>query len=180
MVKTGFSKTTSEKLITTVSHNFAIVLLIAFSALVTACATSQLPEERHSVHSFPESRVYVEEPTGRAEKVPYKTLGWVKSRATFPTMEQEPNNPMLCRNYYNKAAALLLKEAQKAGADAVMKVRSIVILFDGRIEEHVTPECSDDGAEGEILLRGIAIKFKPVPKKTRSENNPSPLPVDSE
>lgn len=82
-------------------------------------------------------------------------------------MEQEKNNQSLCRNYYHKAVRNLVRDAEKAGADAVIKIRSVVILLDGKTEEHVTPECSDDGAEGEVLLRGIAIKFLPVPKLKR-------------
>jgi hypothetical protein len=134
---------------------------IAFSIAVSACATS-LPKERHDVHRFPEKLVFVEEPTGEFKNKPYEVLGWVRSQAQYPTLEQDPNNGRLCRNYYNKAAADLLKEAKKANAEAVIKVRSVVLLMDGKVEEHVTPECSDDGAEGEILLRGIAIRWKPL------------------
>ena len=137
----------------------------AVSLILTGCASAQLPTEHHEHYSFPETRVYVEEPTGKAVGVPYKILGWVRSKAEYPTMEQEVNNQTLCRNYYNKAAKLLLKEAQKADADAVIKVRSVVFMIDGKTEEYPTPECSDDGAQGEILLRGIAIKFIPPTKK---------------
>lgn len=140
------------------------ILFRFFSSAVflvfAACATS-LPKERHDVHRFPEKLVFVEEPTGEFKNKPYEVLGWVRSQAQYPTMEQDPNNGRLCRNYYNKAAAELLKEAKKAKAEAVIKVRSVVLLMDGKVEEHVTPECSDDGAEGEILLRGIAIRWKP-------------------
>ncbi len=129
------------------------------------CATS-LPEPKHDRYAFPD-KVFIEEPTGRLQGVPYKPLGWVKAKATWPTMEHESNNQSLCRNYYNRAARNLAREAEKAGADAVIRVRSIVILLDGKTEEHPTPECSDDGAEGEILLRGVAIKFTPPPKAKR-------------
>ena len=134
------------------------------SVVISSCATS-LPEERHSNHSFPEKLVYVETPIGEFKDRPFEVLGWVRTRAHFPTMEQDPNNPTLCRNYYNKAAGDLLKEAKKAKGDAVIKVRSVVILLDGKFEEHVTPECADDGAEGEILLKGVAIKWKPLPEE---------------
>ncbi len=126
-----------------------------------ACASS-LPKERHDVHRFPEKLVFVEEPTGEFKSREYEVLGWVRSRAHYPTMEQDPNSDRLCRNYYNKAASELLTEAKKAKAEAVIRVRSIVLLMDGRVEEHVTPECSDDGAEGEVLLRGVAIRWKPL------------------
>lgn len=130
---------------------------------MNACATS-LPEAKHEHYSFPESKAYVEEPTGKLQGKPFKPLGWVRAKATWATMEQEKNNQSLCRNYYYKAVRNLVRDAEKAGADAVIKIRSVVILLDGKTEEHLTPECSDDGAEGEILLRAIAIKFLPVPK----------------
>jgi hypothetical protein len=129
--------------------------------LIAACSTS-LPKERHDLHRFPEKMVFIEEPTGEFKSREYEVLGWVRSRAHYPTMEQDPNSDRLCRNYYNKAASELLTEAKKAKAEAVIRVRSIVLLMDGRVEEHVTPECSDDGAEGEVLLRGVAIRWKPL------------------
>lgn len=157
--------------------------------MFSGCATPQLPEEHHVHYSFPPVRVYVEEPTGKAEGWPYKVMGWVRAKASFPTMEQAINNPGLCKNYYNKAARDLLKEAGKVKADAVIKVRSVVFMIDGKTEEHDTPECSDDGAEGEILLRGIAIKFLPktgptpavtatsIDPVTPANVKPSPKPV---
>jgi len=137
------------------------------------CASTELPEEHHDHFVFPEYRVYIEEPTGKALKAPYKVLGWVRSKESFPTMEQAVvNSESLCKNYYNKAARQLLKEAEKVKADAVIKVRSIVFMMDGTTTEYPTPECSDDGAEGEILLRGIAIQFLPTPSPS-----PSPKPT---
>ena len=65
---------------------------------------------------------------------------------------------------FSGRVALMITQAKKAKGDAVIKIRSVVILLDSKTEEHETPECSDDGAEGEILMRGIAIKWKPLPK----------------
>jgi hypothetical protein len=142
---------------------------VVVSLILSACASS-LPKERHGVHRFPEKLVFVEEPTGEFKGRPYEILGWVRSKALYPTLEQDPNSDRLCRNYYNKAAKDLLTEAFKARAEAVIKVRSVVMLMDGKVEEHVSPECSDDGAEGEILLRGIAIRWKPEPlEKAKSK-----------
>lgn len=143
--------------------------ILLLSLLLTACATS-LPEERHAKFSFPKQKVYLEVPTGADEKRPYEVLGWVKARATFPTMEQEQNSPAICRNYFNKASQSLLKEAVKAGGEAVIKVRSVVLFMDGKFKEYPTPECSDDGAEGEVLVRGVAIRYK-------KEIVPTPTPV---
>ncbi len=92
-------------------------------------------------------------------------MGWVRSKADWPTLDQDNFSQSLCKNYFNKAVAGLLKEAKKAGADAVIQVRSVIFTLDGKTEEHSTPECSDDGAVGEVLVRGIAIKFKPLAEK---------------
>ncbi len=137
----------------------SILTLILSLLILTACATT-LPEERHSKFVFPKEKIFVELPTGTDATRKYEVLGWVKTRATFPTMEQEQNSLSLCRNYYNKAARSLVKEAEKVKADAVIKVRSVVLFMDGKYQEFTTPECSDDGAEGEILLKGIAIRYK--------------------
>ena len=133
---------------------------------MSACSSS-LPKERHDTYRFPESSVYVEEPIGENQGRPFEVLGWVRSKAYYPTMEQDNDNPVLCRNYYNKAARDLLAVAKKdAKADAVIKVRSVIFMLDGKFEEHPTPECTDDGAEGEVLLKGIAIRWKPKPVET--------------
>jgi hypothetical protein len=135
-----------------------------------ACATPQDDlRERHQRHRFPKTGVYIEEPDGLDQGRPFQTLGWVRSKATWSTLDQDPHAPHLCRNYFNQASKRLLEEAKKAGADAVIKVRSVVLLLDGRLEYHPGPECSDDGSEGEVLLQGIAIKFKTLP-------TPSPTP----
>ena len=156
-----------------------LLALFSLALLQVGCASAPLPEEHHDHYAFPPYRVYLEEPTGKAIGVPYKILGWVRSKAEFATMEQEVNNSKLCKNYYNKAARLLLKEADKVHADAVIKVRSVVFNLDGTVEEHATPECSDDGAEGEVLLRGIAIKFTPNPKKPQNNEARKSAPKPS-
>ena len=151
--------------------SFALLLLLA------ACSTS-LPEEHHKVFPFPEKHVYVELPTGPDANRPYETLGWVRTKVHYPTMEQDPNNLGLCRNYYNKGAAQLLKEAKKVGGEAVVQIRSVVMMMDRTVQEYPTPECSDDGAEGEILLKGIAIKFKKIEKidPTKPISRPTSAP----
>lgn len=145
--------------------NHSLGLAISGLMLV-GCATS-LPKEHHEVFRFPSKLVYVEEPIGEYQGRPFEIMGWVRSKAYYPTFEQDNESPVLCRNYYNKAAQDLLKEALKAKADAVIKVRSVVFLLDGKFQEHPTPECSDDGAEGEILLKGIAIRWKPKASEVR-------------
>lgn len=145
------------------NHKISICCLLILG-IFSGCASS-LPEERHDSYLFPEHSVYLEEPSGKDLGRPYRVLGWVRAKAEYPTMEQNANDLKLCKNYYNKAARDLLKEAKKVKADAVMKVRSVVILMDGKFEEYGSPECSDDGANGEVLLRGIAIQFKHLSDK---------------
>jgi hypothetical protein len=142
------------------------LILVLSGLLFVGCATS-LPKERHEVFRFPSKLVYLDEPIGENLGRPFEILGWVRSKAYYPTLEQDNENPVLCRNYYNKAANDLLKEALKAKADAVIKVRSIIFLLDGKYQEHSTPECTDDGAEGEVLLKGIAIRWKPKASEVR-------------
>ena len=145
------------------SKPFIFLLPLIF----VSCAS--LPEVKHVHYKLPEKAFYVELPTGEFENRPYDVLGWVRAKANYSTMdvEQHVGDEAMCHNYYNKAAAQLIHEAKKAGADAVIKVRSVVFLLDGKTEEHKTPECSDDGAQGEILLKGVAIKYKKAtePKK---------------
>lgn len=139
------------------------MILISASGLVAGCAT--VPKTKHEIYTLPSKYFYVNLPTGEDEKRPYQAMGWVRSKATYITMDVERplQDEALCKNYYNKAARDLVREAKKAGADAVVNVRSIVFLLDGKVEEHPTPECSDDGGQGEILLKGIAIKYKKEP-----------------
>lgn len=142
------------------NHPILCRFFCGFCLVLSACASS-LPKERHDLYTFPEENVYRELPSGKDLHRPYTVMGWVRSKAEYPTFEQaEVGGQALCKNYYNKAAESLLNEAEKAGGDAVMQVRSVVQTLDGKFQEYPSPECSDDGAQGEILLRGIAIKFK--------------------
>lgn len=138
---------------------------------LSACAT--LPEAKHTRYKFPLHGAYVDLPTGEYKEKPYKPLGWVRARAVYSTLENmgEPQGS-LCANYYNKAVQDLLREAKKVKAHAVIQIRSVVLLMDGTTEEHKTPECSDDGAEGEILLRGIAIRFDPESGTNTNSGSP--------
>ena len=142
-------------------------LIVVFGICILLEGCSSLPSEKHEHFRFPENKVYIEEPQGKDLGRAYEKIGWVKSKASWSTLDQEANDGRLCKNYFNKASRDLLKEALKAGADAVIKVRSVVLLMDGKLEYHSTPECSDDGEEGEVLLQGIAIKFKQLDPKLK-------------
>lgn len=65
----------------------------------------------------------------------------------------------LCRNHFNKAVQDLLKLARKNGAEGIADVKSVVFLYDGRTELYPTPECSDDGEEGQVLLQAVAFRY---------------------
>jgi hypothetical protein len=138
-------------------------LTLSFVSLVSCVSVPD--RANHPQYTFPEKGVYLELPTGALENRPYKTLGWVRAKSDWPTLDQDSYSQTLCKNYFNKASASLFTEAKKVGADAVVQVRSVVFTLDGKAEEHSTPECSDDGAVGEVLVRGIAIKFKPLEEK---------------
>jgi len=141
-----------------------VVLFGAVLGIVSACTS--LPTPKVSRYAFPKDGVYLGEPDR-----PYEVLGIVRSQATWPTLLlPDSNEEALCRNHYNKAVKDLLKRARAAGGDAVASIKSVVFLATGKREEYTTPECSDDGESGEILLEGVAVRFK------RPEPSPSPKP----
>ena len=118
-----------------------------------------MPTPSHKKYTFPPN-VYLE-----SVERPYEILGRVRAKVDYETLDANREEKDLCRNYYKKAATELLELAKKKGGDAVLEVRSVVFLVDGRTENYKTPECSDDGAEGQVLLQGIAVKWKPDPPK---------------
>ncbi len=123
-------------------------------------ACSSLPRVEHRHFKFPSDRAFV----GVPERA-YEVLGRVRADARFPTLDPDASEERLCRNYYNQAVRKLVDVARsEAKADAVIEVRSVTVLLDGRKERHETAECADDGAEGEVLVEGIAVRWKPDPK----------------
>lgn len=128
-----------------------ILMIVGVSA---GCSTLPTPEIKK--HAFPKQDVYLGEPDR-----PYDIIGTVRASAHWPSLLMPgANEQALCRNSYNKAAADLLRRARDAGADAVMQVRSVVFYLTGKRETYTTPECSDDGESGEILLEGVAVRYK--------------------
>ena len=132
----------------TSSRNFTVVA----AALLAGCASFSPPKQKS--YDFPKGQAYVNE-----VKRPYYRIGVVRSKVNFPSLDPEHDEQFLCRNYYNKAVADLVKYAKQKGADAVIEVRSVVFFEDGRTQSHKTPECSDDGQEGQILAEGVAVKW---------------------
>ena len=127
------------------------VLSLLTSALL-GCAT--VPEPKFEKHTFPKN-AYV----GDVQR-PYTVLGPVRSKVDYVSLDPNHEEGRLCRNYYNKSVRELTKYAKRQGADAVVDVQSVVFLEDGRRETYKTPECSDDGGEGQVLTQGVAVKWK--------------------
>jgi|GEM_PF-511138 len=132
-----------------------IRLLLIFSLILGSCSTIRTPPVKR--YRFPKE-AYLEEP-----KRTYQTLGLVKTMVEYATLNPDEDELRLCENYYNKAVGDLLRRARDVGGDAIMGVRSVVFLIDGKTETYPTPECSDDGQEGQILAQAIAIRWK-LPK----------------
>lgn len=117
-----------------------------------ACTT--LPKITHKKYSFPDGKAYLSEPSR-----PYEKLGVVRSKVNYPTLDPDSDETRLCPNYFNKSVGELVKFAEEKGANAVIQVKSVVFLIDGRREVYPQPECSDDGSEGQVLTEGIAVKW---------------------
>jgi hypothetical protein len=134
----------------------------SFASLLAFAACTTLPTPKHDKFRFPKD-AYIDPPPNRE----FVALGTVNSsKVNFVSLDPNYEESQLCRNYYNKAVAELVKFAKAKGADAVINVRSVVFLEDGRVETYKTPECSDDGGEGQILARGTAVRWKPAQPST--------------
>ena len=62
-----------------------------------------------------------------------------------------------------------MKLAKKNGGEAVIDLKSVVMLFDGKVEQYPQPECSDDGSEGQVAVRGIAIRWVRTEAEKKAE-----------
>jgi hypothetical protein len=108
----------------------------------------------------------------------HKTLGVVRSTREYPTLNIEMTPALeeaFCRKAFADAVRELLKTAKANGADGVADVHSVVFLADGRRETFDRPECTDDGAEGDVLVQGVAIQWV----RTAKGNASSPVPASS-
>lgn len=132
------------------------------ASLVVGCATT-LPEPKMPKFAFPKGRAFVGD-----VKRPYKKLGQVRAKVNYNTLDWLHEEDQLCRNYYNKGVKELVEIAHKQGADAVIDVESVVFSDITGGQTFPTPECSDDGDEGQILVQGIAVKWVEPAKKRAS------------
>src|SRR4051812_17356854 len=145
------------------------LLLPCALGVVSGCAT--MPDPKFKKFTFPKNAF-----VGNVQR-PYKALGPVRSKIDYQTLDPAREEKDLCRNYYNRAVRDLVKYAKKQGADAVIDVKSVVFLVDGRTETYSTPECSDEGGDGQVLTQGIAVKWKG--KGVESGAWAQPVPVAS-
>ncbi len=130
------------------------VVVVGIAIASSGC--SSLPEAKHKNYSYPVQDAFM----GIPDKRPYEKLGLVRSKVNFLSLDPGREEADLCKNYFNKAIRDLVTLAKEKGGNAVMQVKSVVFLEDGRVETYTTPECSDDGMEGQALAQGIAIKWK--------------------
>lgn len=139
--------------------NHKLLLVLSLYCLVS-CAT--VPAPSHPKFTFPKEAFVGD------VKRPYKVLGQVRSKVNFATLDFDHEEDALCANFYNKAVRDLVRRSKEQGGDAVIDVKSVVFLEDGRREVYVTPECADEGAEGQILVQGIAVRWQEqiIPPRT--------------
>jgi hypothetical protein len=136
------------------------LLIPLVGAIVSGCAT--IPESKVTWYKWPKA-AYKGVPERDFDK-----LGQVRTRIEYNSLDFENDENKLCRNFFNKASADLVRRAKEVGADAVIDIRSVVFQIDGRADTFETPECTDDGVEGQVLVQGVAIKWKkPLAKGTR-------------
>ena len=135
--------------------NKRILGFIPLLFLIIFIGCSTLPSQKHKNYAFPTKVAFFGD-----VKRPYLVLGLVRSKAEFQSLDPVREENDLCKNYFNKAVRDLVKFAKDKGGDAVVDVKSVVFLEDGRQETYPTPECSDDGMEGQVLTQGIAVKWK--------------------
>lgn len=145
---------------------------LVFVGVIFTVQCTTLPTPKFKAYRFPKDLAFIEEPDR-----PYEKLKVIKTKVNFSSMDPTHDENELCANYYNKAARDLVKRAKDLGGDAVIKVRSVVFYISGEQQFHKTPECADDGAEGQILLQGVAIRWKSMELKQMPRLQPSPLPA---
>jgi len=143
------------------------LLFISFVMICGACSSApprKLPPEPPRMVP---AGVFLEEPLRS-----YQVVGTVRSWREFPASLNDFNDTLmmkrLCQQAFYDASEKLLKIAHENGGEAVMKVQSVVFLADGRKEFYSRPECSEDGAEGEVLVQGTAIRWGGVGKDSGS------------
>ena len=137
--------------------------LVGILCLFTTSGCSTLPPSKYKHYAFPKNEAFY----GNTQR-PYRTLGSVRSKVDYDSLDDNHEEKDLCTNYFNKSVRDLVSMAKKKGGDAVIDVKSVVYLEDGKQESYPRAECSDDGMEGQSLTQGIAVKWKPLKTETLS------------
>jgi uncharacterized protein YbjQ (UPF0145 family) len=130
-----------------------LVSIALFCGLVWGCTT--VPEPKMDRHEFPTTRASLERPARE-----YEDLGRVTAKVNYASLTSRYEEKTLCNNAFNQAVNKLVERARAKGGDAVVEVRSVVFMVDGTSKTYKTAECADDGAEGQALVQGQAVKFR--------------------
>lgn len=138
--------------------------------VVAAIGCTSLPDPQVHRYSWPKA-AYKGEPD-RA----YKPLGLVRTKVTYVSLDPHHEEQFLCQNAFNQAARDLVKRAKDAGGDAVAGVQTVTFLISGATEKHDTAECTDDGAEGQLLAQGVAVKWTGPPTSPKPAARSAGLP----
>ena len=147
--------------------------MLLFVVFFAGCSTFQEPKV--AKYSFPRE-AFIGDP-----KREFQSLGMVRTKVNYKTLNSKYDETFLCKNYFHKAVRDLVRLAKKQGADAVVDVKSVVFLMDGRVETFTKPECSDEGEDGQVLAQGIAVKWKAteVKSETAAHGTPAASPTSS-
>jgi len=157
----------------------SILAAVLVAAAVFSACSSTPPAKKKSEPMKPlPAAVSFDDGGGR----PYQRVGIVRAWQEFKTELDESFDDQefqrRCRIAFREAAAKLLRIAQENGGDAVIQARSVVFLADGRKEYVASPECADDGDEGEALVQGMAVRWTgPVPVEKTPPVSPTRKPV---
>lgn len=128
---------------------------LGLAAVLSGCASFSSTEEKKIVrYRFPKG-AFLAEPHQA-----YETLGRVRAKAEFNSLDSRYEEQTLCNNYFNKAVTDLIKIAKKQHADAVIHVESVAFTVDGHSETFPSAQCSDEGEGAQVLVQGIAVKWK--------------------
>ena len=148
----------------TVLQNAIGAVVLGVAALFFGCSSAPTVKKGSEAFKLLPAGVMFDEGGGR----PYQEVGTVRAWQEFKTELDESFDEKefqrRCKLAFHGAAEKVLQIAREHGGDAVVRVRSVVFLADGRKEYLPSAECADDGDEGEALVEGMAIRWKgPVP-----------------
>ncbi len=144
-----------------------VLLAIVWSLGGIACSSfsKPVPKNEGPVSVLP-PQVFFSQPS-RAFEVLGTARSWHEFKTSLDESYDEKEFSRRCQQAFYQAAQKVLGIARSHGGDAVMQVKSVVFLADGRKEFYPRPECVDDGEEGEALVEGQVIRWIGVAKKVR-------------